>query len=196
MAGKNQIEWHKLRQSPAYREAICRSLYSDEALWSSVQKYVLTHGGSTTDAEEVFQESIVRFIKKIMKDESFELEKTISSYVFGICKLTFLSNLKKTDRPISIDGPNLDIDDIVEIEEPLNFLQNEALYQLILDRSTDTCRKVLTYWSYNYKMTKIAELMEYKSEMMARKKKYECIQKMVDFIKSNPHLINNIMNND
>jgi DNA-directed RNA polymerase specialized sigma24 family protein len=196
VAEKNQIEWQKLRQSPAYREEICRSIYHDETLWSSVQKYVLTHGGTSTDAEEVFQESIVRFFKKLMKDDDFEVEKSISSYVFGICKLTFLSNLKKTDKPISIDGNNLNVEDIVDIDEPLNFLNNESLYKLILDRSTETCRKVLTYWSCNYKMTKIAELMEYKSEMMARKKKYECIQKMVDFIKTNPHLINNIMNND
>jgi DNA-directed RNA polymerase specialized sigma24 family protein len=196
VADKNQIEWQKLRQSPSYREEICRSIYQDESLWSNVQKYVLTHGGTTTDAEEVLQESIVRFIKKLMSDESFEVEKTISSYVFGICKLTFLSNLKKSEKPISIDGANINVEDIVEVEEPLSFLQNEALYKLILDRSTDTCRQVLIYWSCNYKMTKIAELMDYKSEMMARKKKYECIQKIVDFIKTNPHLINNIMNND
>ncbi len=196
MTDKNQIEWQKLRQSSTYREEVCKSIYKDEALKSNVQKYVLSHGGSLTDAEEIFQESIVRFFKKIMKEENFEIEKNINSYVFGICKLTFLSSLKKTGKPLSMDDTSLNLDYIVEYDEPLGFFNNESLYELILEKSSESCRKVLTYWAYNYKMVKIAELMEYKSEMMARKKKYECIQKMVSFIKSNPVIIRNFLNND
>ncbi len=196
MTDKNQIEWYKLRQSASYREEVCKSIYQDESLLSNVQKYVLTHGGSTTDAEEIFQESVVRFFKKIMKEEDFKIEKTINSYIFGICKLTFLSTFKKAGKPISIDDPELILENTADLEEPLNFFNNETLYALVLEKSSDTCKKVLTYWAYNFKMTKIAELMNYKSEMMARKKKYECIQKMVDFIKSNPRLIYNILNND
>jgi DNA-directed RNA polymerase specialized sigma24 family protein len=193
---KIQIEWQKLRQSPSYREEICKGIYQDESLRSNVQKYVLTHGGSVNDAEEIFQESIVRFFKKIIREGDFTIEKNVNSYIFGICKLTFLSSIKKSGKPLSINDSSIDLDNIKEYEEPLGFFNNESLYALILEKSSETCRKVLTYWAYNYKMIKIAELMEYKSEMMARKKKYECIQKMVDFIKSNPKIISNILYND
>ena len=48
------------------------------------------------------------------------------------------------------------------------------------------CKEVLMLWAYGYKMKEIANIMNYKSDNMAKKKKYKCFKELLEFLEQNP----------
>ncbi|MEZ4911848.1 MAG: sigma-70 family RNA polymerase sigma factor [Saprospiraceae bacterium] len=150
----------------------------------------MKNSGQEYDANEIFQDAIVIFFKKAMEPD-FAITHTANSYILGIAKNIFYKQFKTKMLHLKPENEF----DIVEIEEhdDKDILD---IVKKILNHTTETCRQVLIYWSQNYKMAEIASLMSYKSEMMARKKKHECIQKLSKFLKDNPKITLKIIGND
>jgi DNA-directed RNA polymerase specialized sigma24 family protein len=187
------INIDELRFSESKRAELCRSLYLDVDLKTGIKSYVKSHGGSEDDNDEIFQDSIVQFFKRLITDQNFTLQSDVKAYIFGIAKNIFHSKMK-------IAGRNIELDLRHEVESAeanaISKLIDQdklILYNQILTKSTETCRQVLMLWANSYKMEEIAEKMEYKSEMMARKKKYECLQKLIEYFKSYPNVVNQIL---
>lgn len=189
--GDISIDIEKIRSSKEYREITCKAIYQNTNLKNAINHFVIKHGGQSGDFEEVFQETIVRFIKQIMKP-SFQLNNSLEAYLFGIARYVCLEKFKNNYSTIPI-AENLDLNDsnIQTADQELL----EAIHT-ILHYATASCQQVLMYWANNYKMTEIATFMGYKSEMMARKKKYNCIQKLISFFENNPKLRDQILPND
>lgn len=184
------INFDELKQSASYREDICKRIYQNQALKDSVFSFVRKNSGHESDAIEIFQDAIVRFFKKAM-EPNFVLTHTANSYILGIAKNVFYNQFKTKMLNLI---PVYDVD-IVDIEET-DDKDVLDIVKKILDYTSETCRQVLMYWSQNYKMADIARLMSYKSEMMARKKKHECIQKLSNYLKENPSITDKIIGND
>jgi DNA-directed RNA polymerase specialized sigma24 family protein len=189
--GLDNINWENIRTSEKYRELICKKICEETSLKEGIADFIKKNSGTETEVEEVFQDSIVRFFDKIMKDKTFTIEKDIKGYIFGIAKNVFIFNRKKANK-LNIKN---EVDEFVFIseEDKLSIYTNKEIFKTILSHSTETCKKVLMYWSYSYSMGEIAELMNYQSEMMARKKKHECLKKLIELFKANQKLKNQIL---
>ena len=184
------INFEELKQSSTYREHICKQIYQNQALKDSIISFVTKNSGQASDATEIFQDAIVRFFKKAMEAD-FKLSHTPNSYILGIAKNIFYSQLK---TKTTILHPEYDVEmDDIEDDDGKDFID---IVTQILGYTTDTCRQVLMYWAQNYKMADIARLMSYKSDMMARKKKHECIQKLSKYLKDNPSITDKIIGNE
>ena len=46
------------------------------------------------------------------------------------------------------------------------------------------------HWANGYSMKEIAVLMDYKSDMMAKKKKYKCFKELLNYIEKHPEIKN------
>lgn len=59
-----------------------------------VKKFVLKNNGTRQEAEDIFQEGLVIFCNKINKTD-FLLTCSINTYLYSVCKLLWLDELKR-----------------------------------------------------------------------------------------------------
>lgn len=58
----------------------------------------------------------------------------------------------------------------------------------VLDQLGVKCREVLMYWAAGYKMAEIAKMLDYKTDVVVRRKKMNCMQELLKFMDANAHI--------
>ncbi len=153
-----------------------------------VKKFVQKNNGTKQEAEDVFQEGLVIFCKKL-EDVNFELRCSINTYLYSVCKLLWLDELKKKNKQIKNDFLPLEdkylseeINTDIENDRPIKAAQ-EAVFML-----GEKCKELLQLF-YFKKMTmaQIASQLGFKTEKVAKDQKYRCIEKAKENLKQLTH---------
>jgi len=149
-----------------------------------VKKFVLKNNGTRQEAEDIFQEGLVIFCSKVNKP-GFSLSCSINTYVYSVCKLLWLDELKKKNKSIkydflplmeehSEDSAGSDIED----DRPLKQAQ-EAVMKL-----GEKCKELLELFYFKkLSMKEIANKLGFASEKGAKNQKYRCIEKAKENLK-------------
>ena len=133
-----------------------------------------------------FQEALVVIYRKLDED-AFNISCTFKTYLYSVCRLLWLKQLEKqkTKNEFSIDHENF-----IELADETKDLseQNErySLYQKYFKRLGEDCKKVLEMSLEKISLKQIAEIMGYKSEKYAKKRKYQCKERLINEIKNDP----------
>lgn len=162
---------------------LIRSDNNDKALvalykhFPMTRKIVLSNGGNTQDAEDIFQEALIILCRKV-KDPGFKLTAQLSTYLFSISRFLWKDELKKRKPYATVDiesGFNL-----AEERELENMLEQEnraKLAEKILDEMGERCRELLLlFYKAGLKLKDIASKMGYNSESTAKNQKYKCLE--------------------
>lgn len=149
-----------------------------------IRNFIKKNNGNDEDAQDIFQESIIIIFKKI-QENSLELTCSFGTFIFSICRLLWLKQLEK--RRIRSEE-NTDDDDLQEIlgTGASNFEYNDEykLYQEHFSKLPKDCQRVLRLFLEKVPLKEVAEIMGYKSEQYAKKRKFECKEKLIENIKS------------
>ena len=62
--------------------------------FGSINHFIITNNGSEDDAKDIFQEAIIVFYQNI-KDQNFELNCKIKTYLYSVSRLMWLKKIKK-----------------------------------------------------------------------------------------------------
>jgi len=160
-----------------------------EHLYSSnkapIESLIFRSNGNEEDAKDVIQEAVVILYKKI-SEEGFELNSSISTFLYAIAKRVWFRNLKSKSksRVTSILKKQLSIEDdnvFNEIE-----ISRMHLYRKHFKRLGSDCQQVLRLFLTKHTMEEIAEIMKYASAGYAKKRKYKCKNKLLELIKADP----------
>ena len=181
----------KIRASEESRSKVIKLLYYDEQLRASIRKYIFNKGGNNEDSDEIFHSTLIQFVKTVTNKKDFEIKSGLNQYLFGIAKNLWFQRLtqKTKNRTEDLDSIKLEKE---THETPFKILMNEEKKELIaqvLGKTGEKCAKVLSLWSNGYNMKEIAARLEYKSEMMARKKKCLCLKQLVLFLEKHPEIV-------
>lgn len=152
-----------------------------DALYSSYPAFkhsFIKQGGKATDAEDIFQDSLVIFITKV-SNKDFTLTCNFKSFLFSICRNLSHEYFRKKGKEVTfqqgIEEAYFDADIIRD------FHDNEAKYVAldeILQSIGEKCLKLLSLYYFNgLDMKSIAQEMEFKTENSAKTQKYKCIEK-------------------
>lgn len=167
--------------------ALLDELYSN---YSGKIKYmVLQNNGTEADAADIFQEAIVDIYKKAKA--GFTLTCPMEAFLYLICRNRWMNNLtrkKYTSVTFADDEgySNLVSEDSFANAEQILVSQNRKnLIETKLADLGDSCRQLLQYNWGGKKLEEIAELMK-TSYAYIRKKKSDCMGKLVELIKSSP----------
>jgi DNA-directed RNA polymerase specialized sigma24 family protein len=185
-----------IRSSRDDRNAAIRQIAAIDGLKADICSYVKRNSGTEDDGIMIFHDAIIAFVKKVFSDHSFELHTSLSGYIFGIAKLLWLSKLKKNKKTPTIQADeivNLGSDDDIDIQCFINKDKSNILHK-IMSHLRSNCREVLMYWAGGYSMQEIADLLGYKSEGMARKKKCECFKELIKWLEEHPQFKNELKN--
>ena len=186
----------KIRGDSTSRKSAIMSLANDEVLRNSVKKHIQRNSGSSTDADTIFNDMIVVFIKIVHNKEILKIETNLHAFLMGIAKNLWYNELKKKHRRNTVDLDKIKppVDKNIPQVELLIKEDRARLLTAILDQMKVRCKEVLMYWSAGYKMKEIALKLGYKSEGMARKKKSECMKELLTYLADKPHLKSQLSN--
>jgi len=148
----------------------------------AIRKLVKSRGGSTRDAEDLFQEALIILIRKVKKD--FQLSAQLSTYLYGVCRLLWNEQLRKRQQQVPMAfvsdiPPAAELSALEEADWQAQ-LHNESRLRLAeqaLNDLKDRCRELLLIFYHSRLAVKeIAAKMGYGSESSTRNQKYKCLE--------------------
>jgi RNA polymerase sigma factor (sigma-70 family) len=171
---------------PVTEEELLESLQSgdDRALntiyrqhYQMVVNMVMNNGGSLQEAKDVYQEALIVFYEKI-KEEDFELNCLIKTFVYSVSRRLWLKQLQRKDR---FNGTLIDTDDFVELESE-DVGEKEDQYSAMnhaLEGLGEPCRSILKdFYLKNSSMEEITEKFGYTNADNAKNQKYKCLKRL------------------
>ena len=171
---------------------VIHSIYRQHS--GTVTAYVVTHGGSEQDGEDVFQETMVAFID-LVKSGKFRGDARIKTILVSIARNIWLNEMKKK-KSLDTRGRVFEISKgEVETDIAESFYQREIKQQLLsmMGQLGETCKAILTFFYYdNLSFKEIVEKMQYENDQTVRNKKYKCMKELTDLIRDNPALAETI----
>ncbi len=166
--------------------------------WPKVRIFLKTKGCGSTQAEDIFQEALLVFVRK-REQNNFEAGSKEALYHFmNIAKfLWYNENRKKGLNTVefsneSASGPNQhsninnDYSGDPEIE---TFINEEKKYQLMeeaISKIGAKCQQILkAFYGLGMKMSEIAKKFDLRNEAVAKVQKYRCLTKAKEIIHAN-----------
>jgi RNA polymerase sigma factor (sigma-70 family) len=131
-----------------------------------------------TDAADIYQQAFTIFYFNV-KDGKFTGMSSVRTYLFGIGK-NLLNKLVQGSRQAA------SLEEVDEVDLPVNTIETEyeathrqQVVSSILEKVGEPCKTILMrYYFDNFTMESIADAMGYKTAMVAKKKKCECLTKI------------------
>jgi RNA polymerase sigma factor (sigma-70 family) len=154
----------------------------------ATSSFILYHGGSEQDADDIFQETVVAFID-VVKKGKYRMESSIKTFLTSIARNYWFNEMKKRDRSGHRDKlfeMGRDKDE-ADVSEHIAEMEKKRQLRDLVDQLGDSCRKVLVLFYYeNLSMKEIVDHLPYENEQVVRNKKYKCLQALAGLIKDNP----------
>ena len=153
--------------------------------FNTVKQLVVHNAGSDSDAEDIFQESLIIIFKKLRDDPDLSSLPTSTTYIYSISRLIWLKHLKQIKK-IEIDPLNRDMEERIEFEEPLPVEDKDlrmAIYQRTLSKIPEDCQKILRLTAEDISSKEIARQLGFRSEGYVRKRRHFCKEYLVNKIK-------------
>jgi len=179
----------KIRSGKSGRDEAIEKLYYDEVLRKKISIVLNRYGGQKTDFDDIFNVSLMQFVKTVVKNKDMVITTSLHAYICGIAKFVWMNKSKKENK-IRVE----DIDDQYDIQSDTTpeslLLDQTKIEQLdgLLQKLGKNCKEVLMHWANGYSMKEIAEMMNYKSDNMAKKKKYKCFKELLEYLEANPDI--------
>lgn len=162
-------------------------IYIYESFYQQINYFININSGTDEDAQDIYQEALIIIYRKLNDGSLIELDCSFNTYLYSVCKLLWLKQLErnkiKTADKIEkeeLENPGEDLMDVYEKYDRM------ALYQSHFKKLTEDCQKVLRLTLNKMPLKKVANIMGYKSEKYAKKKKYQCKEKLIEAIKNDP----------
>ncbi|WP_179009576.1 RNA polymerase sigma factor [Winogradskyella forsetii] len=159
------------------RNKAFRELYK---LYPRIEKLILSKGGTKADANDVFQEALIILNRNLEKSD-FKLTSSFYTYLYSVSRFVWKDSQKQFSKQElrQLEGEEVSILDAV-IEEKKYRTAEQAFREL-----GERCQQLLQRF-YLKKMSfkAIAEVMQFKSEKIAKNQKYKCLQKAKDIYRN------------
>lgn len=162
-----------------------------EKFAGKIRWMILQNNGADADAADIFQESLTAIYQKAVKGD-FVLTCPFESFLFIICKNKWLNELQKRKTSnvtfIDTDGYTVGEDSIRLAELVLQKEKRRNLLELKLSELGEGCKKILELSWGGKAMDEVALLLNM-TYGYVRKKKSECMAKLVELVKNAPQFM-------
>jgi len=148
--------------------------------YDSVERYILSRGGSKSDAEDVFQNALMLLYARL-KENDLEIKSTFNGYLFTICKNLWRRNLEKNKVT------NIDIITLVNEDEDraMAYVEQQQweIYIEKFQELSENCQQILSLYFNKVSYAELVKKFNYKSEVIVRQRVYKCKLKLIKLIK-------------
>ncbi|WP_299182841.1 sigma-70 family RNA polymerase sigma factor [uncultured Aquimarina sp.] len=162
---------------------VIRSFYKDN--YNYIKGYILKNSGDDVDVEDVFQDAMIVIYQKL-KSGTLEMNVSIRTYLYAVCKNIWRSRLRKKKKLI-VDNDAIEANEEIEasIAEDIENREREHVYRKYFLKLSDSCKELLNLVFDRNSMKEIANITGY-SDGYTRKKKFECKKSLLEKIEKDP----------
>ncbi|HEV2483473.1 MAG TPA: sigma-70 family RNA polymerase sigma factor [Puia sp.] len=154
----------------------------------ATSSFIMQHGGSEQDADDIFQETVVAFIEVVQKGK-YRGEASVKTFLNSIARNYWFNEIKKRDRS-GLRDKQFELSrekNEADVSHYISEMERKRQLRDLVDQLGESCRKVLLLFYYeNLSMKEMVEHLPYDNEQVVRNKKYKCLQALAGLIKDNP----------
>lgn len=148
--------------------------------WPDVKRYLRSIGCKSTDAEDLFQEALLIYTRKL-EDPNFVLTVAPFHYVKNTCKFLWYNQARKEGKYQKVEiHENF-------TEEDDDWFQKELKLRSIEDAISKIgkkCQDLLKmFYGLGYSMIEIAKKLDLRNDKVAKVQKYRCLNKVKDLVR-------------
>ncbi|MHA4844233.1 RNA polymerase sigma factor [Flavitalea antarctica] len=156
---------------------IIESIYG--AHYNMVQSLVVNNNGTSDDARDIFQETMIVLYEKA-RSGSFELNCQLKTYIYSVSRRLWLKKLNHSQRYVSDIGNALDtvpVDDQLEQHDQQN--NDFGMMEKAMSGLGEPCKTLLeAFYLQKRSMTDIAAQFGYTNADNAKTQKYKCLARL------------------
>ena len=159
--------------------------YIYKNFYSKINFFIKKNSGDDDDANDIFQEAIIIIFRKLKANE-LVLDCTFETYLYSVCRFLWLKQLDKRKIEKEKIKDNHDYhEDIYDdgLEKVADLNERYRLYQKHFINLGKDCQKVLQLYFDKVPLKNIAQIMGFKSEKYAKKRKFKCKEYLIKSIK-------------
>lgn len=160
-------------------DALLKEIY--DKYFFCINNFIEKHGGQVMDTQDVFQEAIIVLYKK-GQEEHFILTSSFKTLLYSICRNIWLKKLNRLKITTVTVSDTEDIVDVHNFETTITKQTRYKLYREKYEQLGTSCQKLLQLFFEKKSMINIAQIMGFKSVLYARKRKFQCKEKLVKLI--------------
>lgn len=148
--------------------------------FGSINHFIITNSGSEDDAKDIFQEAVIVFYQNI-KDQNFELNCKIKTYLYSVSRLMWLKRIKKASAVV---GKITDFEGFISIDDSEAALMEEREMQFskmsaALAELGEPCKTLIEdFYVKQLSMSQISEKFGYTNADNAKTQKYKCLMRL------------------
>lgn len=147
-----------------------------------VVSWIVSHGGESVDAEDVFQEAMVVLYQKA-QSEDFRLTCKIGTYLFAVSKHLWYKKLEQQQRRPSVSSDALEeSEDRVYEDDVKAHEEREVHYEQLsdaLNQLGEPCSSLIkAFYHQDKSMQEIAAMFGYTNPDNAKTQKYKCLNRL------------------
>ncbi|WP_299120983.1 sigma-70 family RNA polymerase sigma factor [uncultured Winogradskyella sp.] len=149
-------------------------------LYPRIEKLILSKGGTKADANDVFQESLIILNRNLEKSE-FKLTSSFYTYLYSVSRFVWKDNQKQFSKQ---ELHNLKAEEVSILDAVLEEKKYQTAERAFSELG-ERCQQLLQRFYLNKMSFKaIAEVMQFKTEKVAKNQKYKCLQKAKDIYRN------------
>ncbi|MFY9153585.1 MAG: sigma-70 family RNA polymerase sigma factor [Prolixibacteraceae bacterium] len=153
--------------------------------YSKINFFIKKNSGDDDDANDIFQEAIIIIYRKLKANE-LVLDCTFETYLYSVCRYLWLKQLEKRKLEKEKIKDNHEYnEDIYDdgLEKVVDLNERYSLYQRHFTNLGKDCQKILQLYFDKVPLKNIAQIMGFKSEKYAKKRKFKCKEYLIKSIK-------------
>ncbi|MDF1547975.1 MAG: sigma-70 family RNA polymerase sigma factor [Bacteroidales bacterium] len=162
-------------------------LHITEEYLPMIAHMVMKMGGSSQDAEDIFQEALMAVINKLDKNE-LKLTASFSTYLYSVCKNLRLCQIYEQKRENEYMYVYLKEMYYPETESNKMHEAREKIFWHYFEKLSEVCKEILRMYHGKYSVKEIAEELG-NTENYIRKRKYECKKRLTKLVKENGEML-------
>lgn len=164
------------------KERVINHVY--RTCYPDIRKLILTNAGTEHDAEDVFQDAMLKIYQKIT-EHGLEINCQFKTYLYSVARFLWLQELNKRKTTLNRQD---NIDQIIDEDERKKAWEDEQfrIYETHFRELSKECQKVLNMYFQKASMEEICAVMGYKNVQIAKDKKYRCKKTLTTRIYNNP----------
>ncbi len=164
-------------------QAVLRQIYKN--FLPPVTKFIVQSGGRQADALDVFQDALIIIYEK-SKSPDFVLTGTFFSYLYGCCRRVWGNKMQKKDNQTASTEGLFHLAASDNIQTLIENQEREKIFVAGFQKLGKDCQKLMTLFFEGHSMEEICEAMGFGSSGYAKKRKFQCKEKLTEFIEAEP----------
>lgn len=172
------------------REKTLSAIFETLGWYGAATTYVVRHGGSREDAEEVADDAFIAFDRNI-RHGRFNGQSSLKTYFHSIAKRLWWKRLRSRRALLPLELKEWE-DTTESVEAILISEERKLCFDQALEQVSERCKHLLRFSALDATMKEIAHTMDFTSPEMAKKEVYRCRKRFQQFLEAHPAWLNRL----